>query len=204
AAIEAMRARASVGEVTAALEDAFTRYSAPSVSVAGVYGAAYGNLDTGLDAIRKDVAAFTAETGRKPRMLVVKLGQDGHDRGAKVIAAAFADVGFEVILGPLFQSPEEAAREAIENDVHLVGVSTHAGGHKTLVPQLTAALKRGGGTILVACGGVIPEHDREALKAAGVDTVFGPGTQIPAAAEAILAMIRRGAVNPLSDAERPA
>ncbi|MEX2451965.1 MAG: methylmalonyl-CoA mutase [Rhodospirillales bacterium] len=193
AVIAAMKARASVGEVTAALEEVFTRYRAPAVSVSGVYGAAYGNRDTGLDAIRADVAAFTADTGRKPRMLVVKLGQDGHDRGAKVIAAAFADIGFEVILGPLFQSPEEAAQEAIENAVHIVGVSTHAGGHKTLVPQLTTALRAaGGGDILVACGGVIPDRDRALLRAAGVDAVFGPGTQIPKAAAEILAAIRHG------------
>jgi len=134
----------------------------------------------------------TAPEGRRPRMLVVKLGQDGHDRGAKVIATAFADIGFDVDIGPLFQTPEEAARQAIENDVHIVGVSSQAAAHKTLVPALIEALKReGAGDILVVCGGVIPPQDYDFLKKAGVSAIYGPGTNIPAAAAEILSLIRQ-------------
>jgi methylmalonyl-CoA mutase len=141
--------------------------------------------------IQKSVANFATDTGRRPRILVVKLGQDGHDRGAKVIATAFADIGFDVDIGPLFQTPAEAARHAIENDVHVVGISSQAAGHKTLVPQLIDELKnQGAGEIVVVCGGVIPPKDHAELKSAGVAAVYGPGTNIPEAAEEVLEIIR--------------
>jgi len=190
-AIEAMRARASVGEVTQALEDVFTRHQAPNITVTGVYRTAFGNV-SGLKTVRDEVAQFTAVEGRAPRMLVVKLGQDGHDRGAKVIATAFADVGFDVILGPLFQTPEEAAQDAVNEQVHIIGVSTHAGGHTTLIPQLLNALRaKQADDILVVGGGVIPEQDRKELLDQGVAAIFGPGTPIPDAAVEILQNIRR-------------
>ncbi|MFO0295890.1 MAG: methylmalonyl-CoA mutase [Rhodospirillales bacterium] len=190
-AVEATRRRATVGEISDALETVFTRHRATIRSVAGVYGAAYAG-DQGFEKIRRDVDRFAADEGRRPRMLVVKLGQDGHDRGAKIIATAFADIGFDVDVGPLFQTPQEAARQAVENDVHVVGVSSQAAGHKTLVPQLVAALAaEGAGDILVVCGGVIPPQDYPALKDAGVAAVFGPGTNIPHAAAEILGLIRR-------------
>ena len=145
-----------------------------------------------LDKIRADVDAFAEEEGRRPRMMVVKLGQDGHDRGAKVIATAFADIGFDVDVGPLFQTPEEAARQAIENDVHVVGISSQAAGHKTLVPALIKALKdQGSNDIMVVCGGVIPPQDYPQLKADGVVAIYGPGTNIPVAAAEILGLIRK-------------
>jgi len=190
-AIAATRARATVGEISDALEKVFTRHRATIRSVSGVYGSAYEG-DEGFARIRREVAAFAQEEGRRPRMLVVKLGQDGHDRGAKVIATAFADIGFDVDVGPLFQTPEEAARQAIENDVHIVGVSSQAAGHKTLVPQLLAELRRlGGDDILVVCGGVIPPQDYDELMKAGVAAIYGPGTNIPHAASEILGLIRR-------------
>ena len=190
-AIDAMRARATVGEVSDALEKVFTRHRATTRAIAGVYGGAYEG-DPEFHRIQQDVAAFAEERGRRPRILVVKLGQDGHDRGAKVIATAFADIGFDVDIGPLFQTPEEAARQAVENDVHVVGVSTQAAGHKTLVPQLIQALAAAGAPdVLVVCGGVIPPHDHEFLKKAGVAAVYGPGTNIPQAAAEILGLIRR-------------
>jgi methylmalonyl-CoA mutase len=190
-AIEAVRARATVGEISATLEQVFTRHRAVIRSVSGVYGQAYDG-DAGFERIRREVAGFAQSEGRRPRMLVVKLGQDGHDRGAKVIATAFADIGFDVDVGPLFQTPEEAARQAIENDVHVVGVSTQAAGHKTLVPQLVEALReQGAGDILVVCGGVIPPQDYPMLQAAGVAAIYGPGTNIPAAAAEILGLIAR-------------
>jgi methylmalonyl-CoA mutase len=189
--IAAMRARATVGEVSAALESVFTRHRATTRAIAGVYGSAYAG-DPEFRRIQQDVARFAEERGRRPRLLVVKLGQDGHDRGAKVIATAFADIGFDVDIGPLFQTPEEAARQAIENDVHVVGVSTQAAGHKTLVPQLIEALRAGGAEdVLVICGGVIPPQDHEFLKRAGVAAVYGPGTNIPRAAAETLGLIRR-------------
>ncbi|MDB5664793.1 cobalamin-dependent protein, partial [Cypionkella sp.] len=145
----------------------------------------------GFAAIQADVEAFAEEEGRRPRMLVVKMGQDGHDRGAKVIATAFADIGFDVDVGPLFQTPEEAAQDAIDNDVHVVGISSQAAGHKTLAPKLVQALHdAGAGEILVICGGVIPQQDYQFLYDAGVKAIFGPGTNIPAAAKDILALIR--------------
>src|SRR5579864_4955964 len=189
--IAASRARATVGEISDALEVAFTRHHAATQSVSGVYGGQYRD-DENFHRIQREIDTFAREEGRRPRMLVVKLGQDGHDRGAKVIATAFADIGFDVDIGPLFQTPEEAAREAAENDVHIVGVSSQAAGHKTLVPALIEALKReGAGDILVVCGGVIPHRDYDFLKKAGVSAIFGPGTNIPAAAAEILALIRQ-------------
>jgi methylmalonyl-CoA mutase len=189
--VDAARARASLGEISDALERAFGRYKAEVRAVSGVYGAGYDG-DEGFARIVADVAAFAETEGRRPRMMVVKLGQDGHDRGAKVIATAFADIGFDVDIGPLFQTPEEAARDAIENDVHIVGVSTHAAGHKTLVPDLVKSLAaQDGGDILVICGGVIPAQDYEYLHQHGVAAVFGPGTNIPNAAADILALLNK-------------
>ncbi len=189
--VAAMRARCTVGEVSSALEQVYSRHKAEVRSIAGVYGAAYRN-DPDFLAIQGEVQAFLQAEGRRPRLLVVKLGQDGHDRGAKIIATAFADLGFDVDIGPLFQTPEEACRQAIENDVHVIGVSSQAAGHKTLVPQLIAALKaEGAGDILVVTGGVIPAQDYEFLKKAGVAAIFGPGTNIPKAAAEILGLIRR-------------
>jgi methylmalonyl-CoA mutase len=190
AAVEAARARASVGEISMAMEKVFGRHRAEVKTLAGVYGAAYEG-DEGFAAIQKDVEAFAEEEGRRPRMLVVKMGQDGHDRGAKVIATAFADIGFDVDVGPLFQTPEEAAQDAIDNDVHVVGISSQAAGHKTLAPKLVEALQAAGaGDILVICGGVIPQQDYDFLRAAGVKAIFGPGTNIPEAARDILRLIR--------------
>jgi methylmalonyl-CoA mutase len=191
AAVEAARARATVGEISAAMEEVFGRHRAEVRTLSGVYGAAWAE-DDGFAAIQREVEAFAAEEGRRPRMLVVKLGQDGHDRGAKVIATAFADIGFDVDVGPLFQTPEEAAQDAIDNDVHVIGVSSQAAGHKTLAPLLVQALaERQARDILVICGGVIPEQDHTGLKAAGVRAIFGPGTNIPAAAREVLGLIRR-------------
>ncbi|MBL27001.1 MAG: methylmalonyl-CoA mutase [Rhodospirillaceae bacterium] len=189
-AVEATRARATVGEISDAMEQVFTRHRAIIRSVSGVYGSAYEG-DEGFGRIRKEVESFATEEGRRPRMLVVKLGQDGHDRGAKVIATAFADIGFDVDVGPLFQTPEEAARQAVENDVHVVGVSSQAAGHMTLVPQIIEALKaEGAGDILVVCGGVIPPTDYQFLLGKGVSAIYGPGTNIPQAAAEILELIR--------------
>jgi methylmalonyl-CoA mutase len=160
-------------------------------AVSGVYASAYEG-DEKFRAIQSEVEAFARAEGRRPRILVAKLGQDGHDRGAKVIATAFADIGFDVDIGPLFQTPEEAARHAVENDVHIVGVSSQAAGHQTLVPQLIAALRaQGAGDVIVVCGGVIPPQDHAALKAAGVVAIYGPGTNIPNAAIEILTLIRK-------------
>ncbi|EBA09906.1 methylmalonyl-CoA mutase [Sagittula stellata] len=190
AAVEAARARATVGEISMAMEKEFGRHRAEVKTLAGVYGAAYEG-DEGFAAIQKSVEQFAEDEGRRPRMLVVKMGQDGHDRGAKVIATAFADIGFDVDVGPLFQTPEEAAQDAIDNDVHVVGISSQAAGHKTLAPQLVKALQaEGAGDIIVICGGVIPHQDYEFLKNAGVKAIFGPGTNIPEAAQDILRLIR--------------
>jgi methylmalonyl-CoA mutase len=192
--IKAIRARATVGEVSDALEKAWGRYQAQAQTVSGVYGAAFAQ-DGGWQALRSDVERFESEEGRRPRILVSKIGQDGHDRGAKVIATAFADLGFDVDIGPLFQTPEEAARQAIENDVHAVGVSTLAAGHKTLVPQLVQALRdQGAPEIVVVVGGVIPQQDYDFLKSAGVAAVFGPGTVIAEAARTVLKAIRAARV----------
>jgi methylmalonyl-CoA mutase len=188
--VDAARARATVGEISDAMEAVFGRHRAEIRSISGVYGSAYEG-DEGYEAIQHDVEAFAAAEGRRPRMLVVKMGQDGHDRGAKVIATAFADIGFDVDVGPLFQTPAEVARDAVENDVHVVGVSSQAAGHKTLVPQLIDELRKAGaGNVLVVCGGVIPPQDYPFLEAAGVAAVFGPGTNIPEAAAKVLALLR--------------
>jgi methylmalonyl-CoA mutase len=188
-AVEAARARATVGEISMAMEKAFGRHRAEVKTLAGVYGAAYEG-DEGFAAIQRDVEAFAEAEGRRPRMLVVKMGQDGHDRGAKVIATAFADIGFDVDVGPLFQTPEEAAQDAVDNDVHVVGISSQAAGHKTLAPKLIEALKaQGAGDIIVICGGVIPQQDYDFLRGAGVKAIFGPGTNIPEAARDILRLI---------------
>ncbi|WP_050523660.1 methylmalonyl-CoA mutase [Pseudorhodobacter wandonensis] len=190
AAVDAARARASVGEISMAMEKSFGRHRAEVKTLAGVYGAAYEG-DAGFAAIQKDVEDFAETEGRRPRMLVVKMGQDGHDRGAKVIATAFADIGFDVDVGPLFQTPEEAAQDAIDNDVHIIGISSQAAGHKTLAPKLVQALNAAGaGDILVICGGVIPQQDYQFLYDAGVKAIFGPGTNIPEAAKDILRLIR--------------
>ncbi|AYF01351.1 methylmalonyl-CoA mutase [Paracoccus yeei] len=190
AAVEAARARASVGEISMAMEKEFGRHRAEVKTLAGVYGAAYEGDDE-FARIQRDVEQFAEDEGRRPRMLVVKMGQDGHDRGAKVIATAFADIGFDVDVGPLFQTPEEAAQDAIDNDVHVVGISSQAAGHKTLAPKLIAALKdQGAEDIIVICGGVIPQQDYDFLKKAGVKAIFGPGTNIPSAARDILGLIR--------------
>ncbi len=198
-AVEAARARATVGEISAAMEAAFGRHRAEVKTLAGVYGAAYEG-DAGWEAIQADVEAFAAEEGRRPRMLVVKMGQDGHDRGAKVIATAFADIGFDVDVGPLFQTPQEAAQDALDNDVHVVGISSQAAGHRTLAPRLIEALRAAGaGEILVICGGVIPAQDHAFLRGAGVAGIFGPGTNVPDAAREVLALIR--AARPAEAAE---
>ncbi len=192
AAIDAARARASVGEMSDALEKIMGRHQAETRSLSGVYGAAFES-DHGLQEIQDEVQRFAENEGRRPRMLVVKLGQDGHDRGAKVIATAFADVGFDVDVGPLFQTPEEAARQAVENDVHLIGISSQAAGHKTLVPQVIEALReQGADDILVVCGGVIPPKDYAMLTEAGVSAIFGPGTNIPKAAHEVIQLLNAG------------
>ncbi len=189
-AIDAARARATVGEISMAMEKTFGRHRAEVKTLAGVYGAAYEG-DEGFAAIQKSVEAFAEAEGRRPRMLVVKMGQDGHDRGAKVIATAFADIGFDVDVGPLFQTPEEAAQDAVDNDVHVVGISSQAAGHKTLAPKLVQALKDAGADdIIVICGGVIPQQDYQFLYDAGVKAIFGPGTNIPEAAQDILRILR--------------
>ncbi len=190
AAVEAARARATVGEISMAMEKEFGRHRAEVKTLAGVYGAAYEG-DADFAAIQEAVNAFAAEEGRRPRMLVVKMGQDGHDRGAKVIATAFADIGFDVDVGPLFQTPEEAAQDAVDNDVHVIGISSQAAGHKTLAPRLIEALKAAEAEdIIVICGGVIPQQDYEFLTKAGVKAIFGPGTNIPEAAKDILRLVR--------------
>jgi methylmalonyl-CoA mutase len=188
--VDAIRARATVGECSQALENVFGRHHAEIRSISGVYGKAY-EADESFAKIVSDVATFATEEGRRPRMLVAKMGQDGHDRGAKVIATAFADIGFDVDVAPLFQTPDEVAREAIDNDVHIVGVSSQAAGHKTLVPQLINELRAAGANdVLVVCGGVIPAQDYEFLRAAGVSGIYGPGTNIPDAAAEILQLLR--------------
>ena len=189
-AVDATRARATVGEISDALEEVFGRHKAEIHSISGVYGAAYHD-DLVFETIVADVAAFAVEEGRRPRMLVAKMGQDGHDRGAKVIATAFADIGFDVDVAPLFQTPAEVARDAVENDVHIVGVSSQAAGHKTLVPELIGELRKAGANdVLVVCGGVIPAQDYEFLRTAGVSGIYGPGTNIPNAAAEILGLLR--------------
>jgi len=189
-AIDASRLRATVGEVSDALEKVFGRHRADTQKVTGVYAAAYDSAE-GWDKLKTEIADFAKEEGRHPRVMIAKLGQDGHDRGAKVVATAFADLGFDVDMGPLFQTPEECARQAIENDVHALGVSTLAAGHKTLVPAIIAELKKqGADDIIVFVGGVIPRQDYEELYEAGVKGIYGPGTPIPASAKDVLEQIR--------------
>ena len=189
-AIDAMRVRATVGEVSDALEKAWGRHRADTQKVTGVYAAAYDSAQ-GWEKLKGEIAQFAKAQGRRPRVLIAKLGQDGHDRGAKVVATAFADLGFDVDIGPLFQTPEECARQAIENDVHAVGVSTLAAGHKTLVPAILQSLReQGAQEIIVFVGGVVPRQDYEFLYAAGVKGIYGPGTPIPASAKDVLEQIK--------------
>lgn len=188
--IDAVRQRATVGEISDALEKSFGRHRADTQKVTGVYAAAYDSAE-GWEALKTEINAFAEEQGRRPRVMISKLGQDGHDRGAKVVATAFADLGFDVDMGPLFQTPEECARQAIENDVHAVGVSTLAAGHKTLVPAIINELKKqGADDIIVFVGGVIPRQDYDFLYEAGVKGIYGPGTPIPASAKDVLEQIR--------------
>ncbi len=188
--IEAIRARATVGEVSDALEQVFGRHRADIQKVTGVYAKAYDSAE-GWEQLKGEIAAFARDQGRRPRVLIAKLGQDGHDRGSKVVATAFADLGYDVDIGPLFQTPEECARQAIENDVHAVGVSTLAAGHKTLVPAIIEELKKqGADDIVVFVGGVIPQQDYDFLYAAGVKGIYGPGTPIPVSAKDVLEQIR--------------
>ncbi len=189
-AIKAIRLRATVGEVSDALEKVYGRHRADTQKVTGVYAAAYDSAE-GWETLKTEINAFAEAQGRRPRVMISKLGQDGHDRGAKVVATAFADLGFDVDMGPLFQTPEECARQAIENDVHAVGVSTLAAGHKTLVPAIIEELrKQGADDIIVFVGGVIPRQDYEMLYEAGVKGIYGPGTPIPASAKDVLEQIR--------------
>jgi methylmalonyl-CoA mutase len=194
--IAAVRLRATVGEVSDALEKVFGRHRADTQKVSGVYAAAYdqgheGDTMAYWEQLKTDIASFATAHGRRPRVMISKLGQDGHDRGAKVVATAFADLGFDVDMGPLFQTPEECARQAIENDVHAVGVSTLAAGHKTLVPAIIEALKKqGGDDIIVFVGGVIPRQDYDFLYQAGVKGIYGPGTPIPVSAKDVLQHIQ--------------
>jgi methylmalonyl-CoA mutase len=188
--VDAIRLRATVGEVSDALEKVFGRHRADIQKVTGVYAAAYDSAE-GWEQLKLEIDAFASEQGRRPRVMISKLGQDGHDRGAKVVATAFADLGFDVDMGPLFQTPEECARQAIENDVHAVGVSTLAAGHKTLVPAIIDELKKQGGDgIIVFVGGVIPKQDYTFLYDCGVKGIYGPGTPIPASAKDVLEQIR--------------
>ena len=185
-AVNATRCRATVGEISDALENVYGRFVANAQTVSGVYGAAYAE-DANWEGISMDIDAFVEKHGRRPRMLVAKMGQDGHDRGAKVVATAFADVGFDVDLSPMFATPEEVARQAIENDVHVVGASSLAAGHKTLVPDLIDALRaQGADEVIVIAGGVIPQQDYAFLEEKGVTLIFGPGTPIPEAARKVL------------------
>jgi methylmalonyl-CoA mutase len=186
-----MRLRATVGEVSDALEQAWGRHRANSQEVSGVYAGAYESRED-WEKLQADIAAFAQSHGRRPRVMIAKLGQDGHDRGAKVVASAFADLGFDVDVGPLFQTPEECARQAIENDVHAVGVSTLAAGHKTLVPEIIRALReQGSPEIIVFVGGVVPPQDYAFLREAGVKGIYGPGTPIPESARDVLNHIKR-------------
>lgn len=190
--VKAIRLRATVGEVSEALEKVFGRHRADTQKVTGVYAAAYESEQDEWNSIKADIAAFAEQQGRRPRVMIAKLGQDGHDRGAKVVSTAFADLGFDVDIGPLFQTPEECARQAIENDVHAIGISTLAAGHKTLVPAIVKALKeQGADDIVVFVGGVIPRQDYDFLYEAGVKGIYGPGTPIPACAKDVLEQISK-------------
>ena len=192
-AVQAIRLRATVGEVSDALEKVYGRHRADTQKVTGVYAAAYDSAE-GWEKLKVEIADFAKDFGRRPRVMIAKLGQDGHDRGAKVVATAFADLGFDVDIGPLFQTPEECARQAIENDVHALGISTLAAGHKTLVPAIIAELKKqGSDDIIVFVGGVIPRQDYDFLYESGVKGIYGPGTPIPASAKDVLEQIRKSA-----------
>jgi methylmalonyl-CoA mutase len=191
-AVDAARARATVGEISLAIEKVHLRHRAQTRVITGVYGGAFeGNNE--FAALKGEVEAFAKSAGTPPRILVAKMGQDGHDRGSKVIASAFADIGFAVDIGELFQTPEDVAKEAVAAGVHVVGVSSLAAGHKTLVPELIAALKKKKADILVVVGGVIPPSDYAFLKEAGVAAVFGPGSNIPEAARDVLNLVRERA-----------
>ncbi|MEM6599766.1 MAG: methylmalonyl-CoA mutase [Verrucomicrobiota bacterium] len=188
-AVEAARARASLGEISDALEKVYGRHQAVIRSISGIYSSEYGQPDA-IDEVRAKTNAFAEEEGRRPRIMIAKMGQDGHDRGAKVVATAYADMGFDVDVGPLFQTPEETARQAVENDVHVVAMSSLAAGHKTLLPQLVAALKQQGGEdIIVVCGGVIPVQDYEYLLENGASAIFGPGTVITESAAKLMGLL---------------
>jgi methylmalonyl-CoA mutase len=187
--IEAMRLRATVGEVSAAMEKIWGRYNAPIKTISGVYAKSFSDQKE-ISSIREEINSFAKKAGRRPRIMVAKMGQDGHDRGAKVIATAFADLGFDVDIAPLFQTPEEVVKQAIENDVHVIGISSQAAGHKTLIELLMKVLeKENSEDIVVVVGGVIPPHDYAFLKGLGVACIFGPGTPIPGAAREVLAAI---------------
>ena len=189
-AIEAARARATVGEISEALERVWRRHSAHHSTIKGVYSKVY-EQDPAFEHLKVQVRILAQSLGRQPRMLIVKMGQDGHDRGAKVIATAFADLGFDVDMGSLFSTPDEVVKQAIENDVHIVGISSLAGGHKALIPSLIKGLKKQGvEDIIIVVGGVIPEQDYAQLKANGVTAIFGPGTPITHAAESILRALK--------------
>jgi methylmalonyl-CoA mutase len=191
-AIDAARAKATVGEISLALEKVYGRHRAEIKSIAGVYRKEVGTMSEAVDRVLKHVAAFETDEGRRPRILVAKIGQDGHDRGQKVIASAFADLGFDVDIGPLFATPAEAARQAVENDVHIVGVSSLAAGHLTLVPELKAALVREGrDDIMIVVGGVVPPQDYDTLRKAGAEAIFPPGTVIAEAADELLKALNR-------------
>jgi methylmalonyl-CoA mutase len=186
-AVAAARAKATVGEISDAMEKVWGRHQAETRAVSGIYSAEAGAMSKDIERVRRLCEAFAEHDGRRPRILIAKMGQDGHDRGQKVIASAFADLGFDVDIGPLFATPDEAARQAVENDVHIIGVSSLAAGHLTLVPDLQAALeKEGRGDIMIVVGGVIPPSDYETLFKAGAKAVFGPGTNIPQAAADLL------------------
>ncbi|HMR68521.1 MAG TPA: methylmalonyl-CoA mutase family protein, partial [Anaerolineae bacterium] len=194
--VEAARARASLGEISDAMEKVFGRHKAVIRSISGVYSAEYGDAQAVAET-RRMADEFEAREGRRPRILIAKMGQDGHDRGAKVIATAFADLGFDVDIGPLFQTPEETARQAVENDAHVVGMSSLAAGHKTLLPKLVEELsKLGRDDILVVIGGVIPAQDYDFLKSHGAAAIFGPGTVIPVAAQKVLQEINERHAEP--------
>jgi methylmalonyl-CoA mutase len=187
--VEAIRARATVGEISEALADVFGRYEARGGAMGGVYGTFFQD-DAEWSALGSAVSAFGDAHGRRPRILVAKLGQDGHDRGQKVIASALADLGFDVDVGPLFSTPEEVARQAVENDVHVVGISTQAGGHRVLLPELVRALSlAGAGDVKVVCGGIVPPEDHDELARAGVSAVFGPGTPVAVIARRLLELL---------------
>jgi methylmalonyl-CoA mutase len=190
-AIEAMRARATVGEVSDALEKVFTRYEAEIHMIHDVYGTLYSEKKgSEIEAIRQRVDTFSQKQGRKPRLMIAKVGQDGHDRGAKIIGTAFGDLGFDVDMGPLFQTPLEAAQKAARDEVHVLGLSSQAGGYRVLIPELMAALKaESAGNIIVICGGVIPHQDYDWLYAQGVAAIFGPGTPLLEAATKVLELL---------------